>query len=371
MFLSDTHLPQILPREAYVDPGWFTAERDGFLAEAWHLVGTTTDIPTVGSFITRTLLGRPLLVSHTEAGPRVFLNVCAHRFALLTAATRGQMCPLKCQYHGWEFDADGATRRIPDAPGFRPLERGQLGLVRLETATCGQLIFVRLSRIGPTLEEFLGAEEPAMAEAFSPASRAAGSFETEVNANWKVVIENNLESYHVSEIHARTLGPMPAEEDCGHELGTSQSAFVGPGGIPGLLGRLQDSLLRGVSLEPTGRYRHCLILPNLTWGGPDGIKVVQTFEPLSASQTRVTLRFFFATPAVRAPLRTALLHVLFRGQMGFWKRVWQEDLRLYPSLQAGVESPELPGHGLLSRREERVHHFQHWIQNRMSAHDQL
>jgi choline monooxygenase len=367
MFISDTHLPQILPPAAYVDEAWFRAERDGLLARTWHLVATTADLPADGDFVAFRLLGRPLLVSRTEAGPRVFLNVCAHRLALLTSAPRGRMCRLKCQYHGWEFDADGNTRRIPDAPGFRPLERGQLGLVRLETATCGRLIFARFARTGPTLTEFLGAEWPRMEAVFSPDSRPACSLETVVDANWKVVIENNLESYHVGEIHARTLGPMPEEKDCRHELAADQSVFEGPGDVPGLLGRLQQALLAGMGIPVTRRYRHCLLLPNLTWGGVDGISVVQTFEPLSASQTRLTLRGFFPAPGRRTPLRTLLLRNLLEGQMAVWKRVWQEDLRLYPALQAGIASPELPGAGLLSRREERVHHFQRWVQERTGA----
>jgi hypothetical protein len=41
--------------------------------------------------------------------------------------------------------------------------------------------------------------------------------------------------------------------------------------------------------------------------------------------------------------------------------VWEEDLRLYPDLQAGVMNPQHPGMGLLSRREERIHHFQEWV----------
>jgi choline monooxygenase len=364
MFLSDTHLPQILPPAAYVDDAWFKAECEGPLARSWHLVATTADVPAVGDFVTLRLLGRPLLVSHTEAGPRVFLNVCAHRLAQLTSAPSGRMCRLKCQYHGWEFDADGSTRKIPDAPGFRPLERGQFGLSRLETATCGRLIFARFARTGPTLTEFLGAEKECMEVAFAADSQPAASLETEVEANWKLVVENNLESYHVGEVHARTLGPMPDEKDCRHELTKNQSVFEAPGDVPGVLGSLQRGLLAGLGFPVTRRYRHCLLLPNLTWSRVDGLSAILTFEPLSATRTRLTLRGFFPPRVSHAPLRGWLLRQMLKVQMAFWKRVWEEDLQLYPTIQAGLASPDLPGTGLLSRREERVHHFQVWLRNR-------
>ena len=42
-----------------------------------------------------------------------------------------------------------------------------------------------------------------------------------------------------------------------------------------------------------------------------------------------------------------------------------EDFEFLPSVQVGVESLMQPSEGLVSRREERIFHFQKWLANRI------
>src|ERR1700722_11125229 len=123
MFLADSHLPQILPREAYFSRQWLDREIESVFLPAWHLVGLTSELKREGDYFTCSLFGRPLIVCLLDGEFRAFLNVCAHRFALLTSKPCGNNPTLRCQYHGWEYDSQGRTRKIPDAPNFRPLER--------------------------------------------------------------------------------------------------------------------------------------------------------------------------------------------------------------------------------------------------------
>jgi len=367
MFLSDTHLPQLLPPLAYTEQEWFDSEQVRFQLPQWQLATTMAEIPRKGDFITCRILGHDVIVHHTEEGPRAFLNVCPHRMALLTSRPGGHACQLKCQYHGWEFAADGGTRRIPDAPGFRPLEKGAFGLKRFDTDTVGQLVFVRIVSGGPDAASMFGPRLEDVCQAVARHNPIIVSWAREVDANWKVILENNLESYHVGEVHRATLGPMPDEKACVHEFSDRHSAFMAPGGVPGVTGALQRALLRSISRATRGQYTHCLFLPNLTVLWLDDIVAVQTFEPLSPQRTRVTFRGFAVRSSQRAPLRDQLLAWAARRHLLFWGRVWEEDLRLYPDLQAGVMNPQHPGTGLLSRREERIHHFQRWLLDRMGG----
>jgi len=362
MFLSETHLPQVLPIAAYTDSSWFERERERILAPAWHLVATLDEIRRPGDYVTLTLLGHPLIVHHSEHGPRCFVNSCAHRLSQLTGRTRGNQCRLTCQYHGWEYDGDGATRRIPDAPSFRPLDKDRPGLVRLETATCGQLLFARLTDAGSSFREFLGADnEATLAAACDTAHRQLCSWSRTVEANWKVVIENTLESYHVSEIHRRTLGVMPDERVCEHRLDANSSSFTAPGGVPGVIGGVQRLVLKSLGQAPNGRYSHHVFMPTLGLSVMDDLVLAMTYEPYDVRRTRLTMRAFAIRSTRAAPVRHAFIDFCARKHLDFWGRVWGEDIRLYPDVQAGLESPRRPGDGLLSRREERVHHFQRWI----------
>ena len=365
MFISETHLVQGLPRAAYVDEAWLGRELKTVLLPAWHPLAVMQDLPRPGDFVTRRLLGHDLILHHTPDGPRAFLNVCAHRLARLTSAACGHAERLKCQYHGWEYAADGRTARIPDAPAFKPLDGQRLGLTPVATASCGQVIFVRLAAEGASLEAFLGPHAAEFAAAFGTDVRPCRTVVRTVAANWKVIVENTLESYHVGEVHRRSLGAIPAEQECIHELLADSSTFTTPGGMPGWAGGLQRWLLASVGRSLRGSYRHGILLPALGWGVLDDIVSLQTFEPLGADRTLVTLRIFAVHARRLAPVRGRVLAALTARHVSFWERVFEEDIRLYPDIQAGLMTPVAPGPGLLSRREERVHHFQTWLAARV------
>ena len=133
MFIHDTHLPQILEPECYYSTESHQREKERLFEPAWHYVGTMHELPQDGSFLTRTVLDKSILFWRVGDEVRAFANVCPHRFSMLTQKPCGKLERLKCQYHGWEFDNNGDTCLIPDAPSFRPLRKGELGLLRFRT----------------------------------------------------------------------------------------------------------------------------------------------------------------------------------------------------------------------------------------------
>jgi phenylpropionate dioxygenase-like ring-hydroxylating dioxygenase large terminal subunit len=167
MFVSDSHLPQLLAPEAYRSVEQHDREFERLFARGWHMVCTTADLPRDGDYVTLRLGAIPLLVRRCGGDVRTFLNVCAHRYCELTSSPRGHDPAFACQYHGWEYDESGNTRRIPDAPSFKPLQKGMLCLTSYRTALCGQLVFVSLDPEGPDLAAFLGESHAVYARLFS------------------------------------------------------------------------------------------------------------------------------------------------------------------------------------------------------------
>ncbi len=220
-------LPQILKPDDYHLPAQHQRELQRLFLPAWHYVATLSDLAGEGDYITTTLLGRPLILWEIEGQVRAFLNVCPHRFTILTNKSRGRAEKiLKCQYHGWEFDECGDTQRIPDARSFRPMEKGELGLKAYRTATCGRLIFVTLDDEAPPLEEFLSPCWDLMQSLFAVQHRDVLELDYEVDCNWKVKIENTLESYHVDLVHPTTFHEMPAAENCSEQLEPNWTSFA-------------------------------------------------------------------------------------------------------------------------------------------------
>jgi phenylpropionate dioxygenase-like ring-hydroxylating dioxygenase large terminal subunit len=221
MFVSETHLPQVLAPANYLDDAVLEREIDRGFLPAWHLVAVSGELPVEGSFVTRSLLGREVILWRRSGRIRAFLNVCPHRFCAVTSRPSGCFTErLRCQHHGWEFDEEGLTRRIPDAPAFRPMEQLRLGLDEFPVATVADLVFVSLAAEPRPLEEFLGPAHALCAERCGGEWEHVWSWEPECPGNWKLANEITLEGYHAAETHASTLGrfPLPREEAMSHEL---------------------------------------------------------------------------------------------------------------------------------------------------------
>jgi phenylpropionate dioxygenase-like ring-hydroxylating dioxygenase large terminal subunit len=252
MFVSDSHLPQLLAPEAYRSVEQHDREFERLFARGWHMVCTTADLPRDGDYVTLRLGSIPLLVRRCGGDVRTFLNVCAHRYCELTSSPRGHDPAFACQYHGWEYDESGNTRRIPDAPSFKPLQKGMLCLTSYRTALCGQLVFVSLDPEAPDLAGFLGESHAVYARLFSDRYEQVVAWDRECDANWKVGVENGLESYHVSCVHAGTFGVTPDAEE----------AFA-----------------TGIGDTPTHDYMNLRTYPSLTCSRIDTVTFVQSILP--------------------------------------------------------------------------------------------
>jgi phenylpropionate dioxygenase-like ring-hydroxylating dioxygenase large terminal subunit len=134
VFVNPGRLPFQLPTAAYSSLEWHSLERERLFAPRWHFACVADELPRPGSFVTRELSGAPIILWNVDGEPRAFLNVCAHRHAMVTCAPSGCAAELRCQYHGWGYDGRGYATRIPDGPSFAPLhpKEHRLQPLRLE-----------------------------------------------------------------------------------------------------------------------------------------------------------------------------------------------------------------------------------------------
>ena len=206
MFVSETHLPQLLPPGAYVDRGWYDRELEQVLRPTWWAVALEQALPREGSFVSFDHVDGPVLLRRHEGRFLAYLNVCSHRHCQLTSRAQGHDPRLVCQYHGWEYGPDGKVAKVPDGGCFKPFDRENARLQCFTADTCGELVFVRLAPEGPTLAEYLGEFHARVAAAFAMPYRCNWTYQREFACNWKIPVENTVETYHLPFIHPTTLG---------------------------------------------------------------------------------------------------------------------------------------------------------------------
>jgi choline monooxygenase len=369
MFNSATHLPQLLTPEQYTTRQQYELEIERLFVPEWHFVCTTADLPRNGDFLTLEFCSRPVLIRNFDGEYRAFLNVCPHRFCRISGLPRGRSEVFRCQYHGWEFDCTGQTRRIPDAVNFRPLEKGQAELVALRTERMGQLVFVSFAENGPSLRESFASLWDELSSYVSNDWTQIMTLQTGPEGNWKCAVEVTLEGYHVGTAHSNSLGafPQPTEADWTHQLTDPRVADM-RARLPQekrLRQLLERLCLLHLKKPYTSNYFSIRRYPGFGCITQDLFTIAQSVLP-TGPDTHVNIYRLFMYTGARTPLQRykAWSCGLFAKPIlrSLWRRTFKEDAAIIRAAQAGLSSPVLPSGGVISRREECVFHFQRYVQ---------
>jgi phenylpropionate dioxygenase-like ring-hydroxylating dioxygenase large terminal subunit len=357
MWHHSGRLPHVLAPARYGDPTYHAREVEALFAGGWHAIATRGALATSGTFVTTELLGEPVLVRNAGGELRAFQNVCAHRHSLLAVEPRGTSPRIRCRYHGWEYDDDGKTCRVPDAPSFVPIRRGSEQLRRFRCATLGQLVFVSLAERGPELRDALGADTCAVIDTVcGDAFTEVAAWTIDHAANWKVPVENALESYHVPAVHARTFRTLSHGRDATHVLAARFTSLVNT--RPTIHPALRWLAERWRS-APHGVYRHHHAFPSLMIAHTDLSALAQVVLPVSPTTSR-SVAFCFAHRGEGGTLlQRALNPLLGRAVRRYTRTVLDEDDAMFAGVQRGLAASNHAG--ALGAREERVHAFQEYV----------
>ena len=357
MFLNQTHLRHVLRPDQYYSEEQYRAELRHLFAPAWHPLATVGDLARPGDFLTFDLLETPILIRNFDGELRAFLNVCSHRHSKLTDKPRGNSERLKCQYHGWEYDRDGRTGKVPDARAFRPWDRENACLRSFRVDTCGDLVFVNLNDAGASLQEWLGPVCECWQE-YGADYRHAATWEADFPCNWKVVLENSLESYHIPEVHPKTFKEFPEDANAWHELTDRFTSFktIPPNDFAG---RVQDWIVRRLGRPVTHEYWHRVLHPHATGSSLDVFRMMQCVFPTGPRTCRYRCIFFTLRGRRRGPLAWTLYRSLRWFATRIAHQVFGEDASIYAGVQKGMEAS--PHRGVIGTREERIYVFQEYV----------
>lgn len=199
-----------LPASDYIDPARYTAEQES-LFRGLPVPLAPSAMLAKGEHVCRDGYGVPILLTRDKEGvARAFFNSCRHRGSRLTGAQdpeKGRL--LVCPYHAWSYDLSGRLIGVPRQETFSEINKAELGLVPLPIEERGGIIWARLDgdaaggfdHILPELVAELDAMDVRSMHLFAHRRH-------KVAANWKLVMDTFLEGYHVTRLHATTLGHL-------------------------------------------------------------------------------------------------------------------------------------------------------------------
>jgi phenylpropionate dioxygenase-like ring-hydroxylating dioxygenase large terminal subunit len=307
--------PIDVPAARYTDPAFFELERTHVFGPSWLFVAHADQLPNVGDYLMLDALdrmGHPVFLIRGEDGRvRAFYNACRHRGGPLVDAPSGSVQKnLVCKYHAWTYDLEGNLRGFPEAKNFARNRKSTCPPLRhVECDSWGSLVFVKLRPGGPGLREYL---EPVASEIDGLLGDAATDVHLadvrslDIECNWKLPGDGNIETYHVPYIHRNTAALGLDETQTGqwllprgHSRMLIRFKFELPADLP--LPRFQGD----TSLAELGVYSFH-VFPNLSvvTGPPNSAFLISAF-PLSVGRCAYTTHFL--SPVRRSDETAALI----------------------------------------------------------------
>jgi phenylpropionate dioxygenase-like ring-hydroxylating dioxygenase large terminal subunit len=256
-------------------------------------VAHCSELPEPGDFITRELLGIPLILSRQADGSvQSFLNMCSHRGGRVEIEAQGRRRVFSCRYHGWSFDAQGGgLRTVPFQSSFDPIDRDSHGLERFKTEQRHGLIFVDFSNnTARSLADYLGPEVDAQLEPWQLDQSVIVIDKTfTLDVNWKLVIDGATDIMHPQFLHPGGVGDL-IESNLGvdRNYGRHQQHF-------GARRKLRTLVEQGAAPEAGTRYiaSNLALFPNLlVITAPEHIECWTVYPHDDPGRSTVNIRFY-------------------------------------------------------------------------------
>jgi choline monooxygenase len=190
--------------ESYTSDSYYARERADHLAKSWIFLAHEDRLRRPGDTVADLVMGTSVIARRgRDSRLRAFHNICRHRAGPLLWDGEESRGPLRCRYHGWIYNDDGC---LTSAPGFyggstKTPPAGDYRLFPVRIESWRGLVFINFDTEAPPLSGSLGGL-PSLLDGFDlerlqPRHRQRFVFK----CNWKLYIENWLESYHIPWLH--------------------------------------------------------------------------------------------------------------------------------------------------------------------------
>jgi len=328
-----------LPSRYFTSETIFREELERIFYERWICVGREEQIAKNGDYFLVEMGDENIIVLRDRTGtPRAFYNVCRHRGTRLCAVERGQLShTIQCPYHAWTYTLDGRLIGAPDMHEMEGFDKADYPLNAVALETWEGFLFINLSHAPRPFAEAFAPVLGRYAAWHMPQLRVAHCLEYQVNANWKLIVENYNECYHCPLIHP-ALNKISHYRSGENEfvegaiLGGSMKITHSGDGSMTVSGHKVATPVGEVAGDDANRVYYLSLFPNLLLSLHPDYVMFHTLWPLSAGQTRVVCEWLFDPTAMARPDFSP------DDAVEFWDMTNREDWHACEISQLGVRS---------------------------------
>src|SRR5215831_15410037 len=201
-----------LDRRIFSEQTIYDAEMEQIFGRAWLMIGHESLVPAPDDFF-QTYMGEdPVILTRDGQGRlHALLNMCRHRGNRVVRCDDGNAKRFMCTYHGWTYRNDGALDYVPGESEayYDALDRPSLSLIEARVETYAGIVFATWAKDAPSLEAYLGDARWYLDTLFNRrgcGTQALGPMKWMEPVNWKTMVDNCSDNYHVPTSHISSAG---------------------------------------------------------------------------------------------------------------------------------------------------------------------
>jgi phenylpropionate dioxygenase-like ring-hydroxylating dioxygenase large terminal subunit len=187
----------------YTSKEFLAQEMEHMWSKVWLLLGREDEMPNSGDWQQEEVGPESILmVRQAEGDIKAFYNVCQHRGQRLVDKPKGHSRRFVCPYHSWAWSTDGELNFVQDPEDFPA--GNPCGKLRLEEIACDTFagfVWVNMDPDCESLKDYLGPIWGDWDVYGIQDWKRYVALTTTAPCNWKIVMDNFNESYHVNTVH--------------------------------------------------------------------------------------------------------------------------------------------------------------------------
>lgn len=358
---STIRLEPTLPGRYYCDPAVLDAEWERIFYRSWLYAGREEQVPKAGDYLTFPI-GREnvLVVRDAEGRLRAFYNVCRHRGARLCGDERGTLKAIRCPYHAWTYRLDGRLAAAPNLRDDAGFCQEDFSLYPVTLRTWRGCLFISLEEEPSPLEKHLGGMPERVRRYPLEDLRIAVHAVHEVEANWKILVENYQECYHCPGVHPELCDLVPLYRTGAVDDADKQEAATFRAGAVTFThgGTTKRPLFAGLTDKDKSTYNGELLLPNSWMNFLSDFVQIRSLWPIGPTRTRLVTDWLFE------PTTMAREDFDPSDAVTFTNLISEQDWKVCEAVQAGIGS-RAHHHGVYAPLEAGPADFKRFILDRL------
>lgn len=197
-----------LPSYFYTDEEVLALEMEKIFKQQWICIGRADEVPAAGDYITTHVVNEPLILLRDQDGDiQVLSNICRHRCMKVAEGKGKGARGFACPYHAWSYDLKGNLITAPrmKKEGF---DKKKHQLAKVNFTEWQGFVYVNLDGDAEPLAQQLSGLDALLANYHTDEMMHHFVEEDVWSCNWKALVENFMEGYHLNYVHPGTLRPV-------------------------------------------------------------------------------------------------------------------------------------------------------------------